>query len=133
MASTESVSTSGTIGFEDLLNRVEQLDKPALLQFVDIVNGLVYKKNKRGDYETQLVKKIKSNIPASIKRRQKELYAKMQNDAISLPERNELILLNSMIEEKTAEKIRLMGELAHFRHISIEQLNHQLNPELTYA
>ncbi len=37
------VLTHRQTGFEDILNRVEQLDKPALLQFADIVNGLVYK------------------------------------------------------------------------------------------
>jgi hypothetical protein len=133
MTNVETVSTNGQTGFEDLLSRIEQFDKPVLLQFADIINGLVYKKNQTSTYEAQLIKKIKSNIPASIKRRQKELYVKMQNNALSLIEKDELILLNSMIEEKTAEKIRLMGELAQLRHISIEELNHQLNPQTNYA
>jgi hypothetical protein len=121
------------LGFEDILNRLEQLDKPALLKFADFVNGLISQKNQGGQREAQLLRKIKTHIPATMKRRQKELYAKMQNNALSLPERDELILLNAMIEEKTAERIILMGELAQLRHISIEQLNHQLNPELSYA
>jgi hypothetical protein len=121
------------MGFEDILNRIEQLDKPALLKFADVVNGLISKKSQVGQRETQLLKKIKSQIPATMKRRQKELYAKMQNNMLSLPEKDELILLNTMIEEKTAERIVLMGELAQLRHISIEQLNHQLNPESSYA
>ena len=114
-------------GFEDILIRVKQLDKPALLQFVDIVKDLVYKKNNTSVYEAQLVKKIKNNIPASLKRRQKELYAKMQNNALTPPEKEELMLLNALIEEQTAEKIRIMGELAQLRHISIEVLNYQLH------
>jgi hypothetical protein len=121
------------MGFEDILNRIEQLDKPALLKFADVVNGLISKKSQVGQRETQLLKKIKSQIPATMKRRQKELYAKMQNNMLSLPEKDELILLNTMIEEKTAERIVLMGELAQLRHISIEQLNHQLSPESSYA
>ena len=133
MTNVETASTNGQTGFEDLLSRIEQFDKPVLLQFADIINGLVYKKNQTSTYQAQLIKKIKSNIPASIKRRQKELYVKMQNNALSLIEKDELILLNSMIEEKTAEKIRLMGELAQLQHISIEELNHQLNPQTNYA
>lgn len=121
------------MGFEDILNRIEQLDKPALLKFADVVNGLISKKSQVGQREAQLLKKIKSQIPATMKRRQKELYAKMQNNMLSLPEKDELILLNTMIEEKTAERIVLMGELAQLRHISIEQLNHQLSPESSYA
>lgn len=77
-------------------------------------------------------RKIKTVIPASIKRRQKELYAQMQKNTLNLPEKNELILLNAMIEEKTAEKIRFMGELAQLKNLSIEQLNRQLNPEKDY-
>ena len=126
------VLTHRQTGFEDILNRVEQLDKPALLQFADIVNGLVYKKNHKEQYEIQLHRKIKTVIPASIKRRQKELYAQMQKNTLNLPEKNELILLNAMIEEKTAEKIRFMGELAQLKNLSIEQLNRQLNPEKDY-
>jgi hypothetical protein len=121
------------MGFEDILTRIEQLDKPALLKFADIVNGLVSKKNQVGQREAQLLKKIKTHIPATMKRRQKELYAKMQDNTLSLLERDELILLNTMIEEKTAERIALMGELAQIQHITIEQLNHQLNPETSYA
>ena len=121
------------LGFEDILNRIEQLDKPAFLKFAGIVNGLISQRSEGEQRETQLLKKIKTHIPATMKRRQKELFAKMQNNILSLPEKDELILLNSMIEEKTAERITLMGELAQLRHTTIEQLNHQLNPEASYA
>ncbi len=121
------------LGFEDIFKRIEQLDKQALLKFADIINGLIYQKNQESEQEAQLLKKIKTHVPATMKRRQKELYTKMQNNTLSLPERDELLLLNSMIEEKVAEKINLMGKLAQLRQISIEQLNHELNPESTYA
>lgn len=127
MANMESISTNRQMGFEDLISRVEQLDKPTLLQFVNIVNGLVYKKNHTRDHEAQLLKKIKTTIPASLKKRQKELYAKMQDNTLHVPEKEELILLNGIIEEKTAEKIRFMGELAQLRGITLGELNHQLN------
>jgi hypothetical protein len=86
----ESVPTNRQMGFEDLISRVEQLDKPSLLQFVNIVNGLVYKKNQTRDHEAQLLKKIKTTIPASLKKRQKELYAKMQDNTLHVPEKEEL-------------------------------------------
>lgn len=121
------------LGFEDIFNRIEQLDKPALLRFAGIINNLIAQKSQEAQREAQLLKKIKTHIPVSMKKRQKELYAKMQTNTLSLPERDELLLLNRMIEEKIAEKITLMGELAQLRHISIEQLNHQLNPQTNYA
>jgi hypothetical protein len=133
MAQVEIVSTPEQMGFEDLLNRIEQFDKTVLLQFADIVNGLVYKKNQTSAYEAQLLRKIKNNIPPSIKRRERELYAKMQNHLITLPEKDELMVLNGLIEQRTADKIRLMGELASLRGITIQELNHQLNPQINYA
>ena len=123
----ESVSINRQMGFEDLISHVEQLDKTTLLQFVNIVNGLVSKNNQTADYETQLLKKIKTSIPASLKKRQKELYVKMQDNTLRVPERDELILLNGIIEDKTAEKIRFMGELAQLRGITLGELNRQLN------
>ena len=123
----------GQLGFEDIFNRIEQLDKSALLKFADIIDGMISQKNKENQQEAQLLRKIKTHIPATMKRRQKELYAKMQNNALSFPERDELLLLNSMIEEKTAERITLIGKLAKLRQISIEQLNNELNPETHYA
>lgn len=123
----------GQLGFEDIFNRIEQLDKSALLKFADIIDGMISQKNQENQQEAQLLKKIKTHIPATMKRRQKELYAKMQNNALSFPERDELLLLNSMIEEKTAERITLIGKLAKLRQISIEQLNNELNPETYYA
>lgn len=123
----------GQLGFEDIFNRIEQLDKSALLKFADIIDGMISQKNQESQQEAQLLKKIKTHIPATMKRRQKELYAKMQNNALSFPERDELLLLNSMIEEKTAERITLIGKLAKLRQISIEQLNNELNPETYYA
>jgi hypothetical protein len=133
MASIEIASTKSHTDFDDLLNRIEQFDKPALLHLADIVNGLVYKKHQQGTYESQLLRKIKNNIPPSIKKRQRELYAQMQNNQISVPEKDELMVLNGLIEQKTAEKIMLMGELAKLRGITLPELNHQLNPQTHYA
>lgn len=51
----------------------------------------------------------------------------MQDNTLRVPEREELILLNGTIEEKTAVKIRFMGELAQLRGVSLGELNRQLN------
>ena len=55
------------------------------------------------------------------------MYAQLQKETISNKEREELELLNNMIEKHTAERIVLMGELAKLRHISLQQLAVQLN------
>ena len=47
----------------------------------------------------------------------------MQDNTLTTPEHEELVLLNGMIEEKTAERIGFMGELAQLRQITLPELN----------
>ena len=56
----------------------------------------------------------------------------MQVNSISTVEKEELVLINNMIEEKTAERILFMGELAKQRNISIHQLATQLEIKPAY-
>lgn len=91
-----------------------------------MVKNFVYNKNHQNTYEAQLLIKIKNHIPPSVKRRQRQLYAQMQNNQISLLEKDELMVLYGLIEQKTAERIMLMGELANLRGITLQELNRQL-------
>lgn len=131
---TIEVKQGISIGFEEIIKGVQQLDNSSLAQFASEINHLVSKRNaKTYDLkETELLKKIKASIPASVKRRQKQLYEKMQEGALSTIEKDELVLLNNMIEEKTAERILFMGELAKQRNISIQQLATQLEIKPAY-
>ena len=56
----------------------------------------------------------------------------MQDDTLTTPEHEELVLLNAMIEEKTAERIGFMGELAQLRQITLPELNRQLSNKTAY-
>lgn len=112
------------LGFEDLLKVIQRLDNQSLSKFAFEVNQLVSKRNypAPNKREIALSKKINTVIPLSIKRRQKELYTMLQQDTITPKEHEELILLNSKLEEKAAERILLMGELAALKGITIQQL-----------
>ena len=116
------------IGFEDILRGIQQLDNQSLAHFAGEINRLVSNRNPENlnREETELLKKIKMSIPHSLKRRQKQLYAKLQDESILTKEREELELLNNMIEEKTAERILLLGELARLKGISLQELHAQL-------
>ena len=116
------------IGFEDILRGIQQLDNQSLAHFVGEINRLVSNRNPENPNreEAELLKKIKMSIPHSLKRRQKQLYAKLQDETILTKEREELELLNNMIEEKTAERIVLLGELARLKGISLQELHAQL-------
>jgi hypothetical protein len=117
------------VGFEEIIKGVQQLDNQSLTTFANEINRLVStRKHLKSDKrEVDLLKKIKTAIPVSVKQRQKQLFARLQEDIISPPERDELILLNNLIEEKTAERIVLIGELAAQRHVSVQELCEQLS------
>ncbi|MBK6995196.1 MAG: hypothetical protein IPH31_09805 [Lewinellaceae bacterium] len=46
----------------------------------------------------------------------------MQLETLMPKEREELLLLNHLLEEKSAERIMLLGELAKLRGIPVQQL-----------
>ena len=112
------------LDFEDLLKSIQRLDNQSLSKFAYEVNQLVSKRtnNAPNKRESELLKEINSIIPASIKRRQKQLYTAFQEDTITQKEHEELVLLNDKLEEKAAERILLLGELATLRGISIQEL-----------
>ena len=116
------------IGFEDILRGIQQLDNQSFAHFAGEINRLVSNRSPENPNreEAELLKKIKMSIPHSLKRRQKQLYAKLQDETILTKEREELELLNNMIEEKTAERIVLLGELARLKGISLQELHAQL-------
>jgi DNA-binding phage protein len=105
-----------------------------LASFASEINRLVSKRKHENtaNQEAQLLKKIKTTIPTSIKRRQKQLFSRFEEDIITEPERDELILLNNAIEEKTAERIVLMGQLAKLRQVTIHQLYRELSVKSNY-
>lgn len=121
---TIEVENGIQLGFEDLLTVIQRLDNQSLSRFAYEVNLIVSKRsyptpNKR---EKDLLKKINTVIPASIRRRQKQLYTTLQQNTITAKEHEELVLLNDTLEKKAAERIELMGELATLKGISIQQL-----------
>ena len=88
---TIEVKQGISIGFEEIIKGVQQLDNSSLAQFASEINHLVSKRNaKTSDLkETELLKKIKASIPPSVKRRQKQLYEKMQENSIPTRGRGE--------------------------------------------
>jgi hypothetical protein len=114
--------------FEDLLKGIQRLDNQSLSNFANEINQLVSKRNNNSPNkrEADLLKKINTVIPSSIKRRQKELYTALQENTITAKEYEELILLNDKLEEKAAERIYLLGELSALKGLSIQQLATQL-------
>jgi hypothetical protein len=76
--------------------------------------------------EEILLKQIKEIIPASIVRRFKQLQAKQHNYTITEKETTEIILLTDFMEEKSAERVALLADLAKIRGVAITDLAKQL-------
>lgn len=123
------------IGLDDIFKGIRQLDNQALATLAGEVNRLVSQRKAPtpAAQEAALLRKIKAVIPASIRHRQKQLYAKLQEEAITVPEHEELVLLNGIIEEKNAERILLIGELATLRGVPVRELALQLKPKNSHA
>ena len=90
------------------------------MQTIEVSQGVNF-------HEAELIKKLKTAIPPSIKRRQRQLFSKLQDATINSIERDQLLLLNDLIEQKTAERIVLMGELAKIQKKSILQLSEEFD------
>jgi hypothetical protein len=118
------------VSLTKILQGIKKLDANTLDKFAEEVNSLAAdKKAKPSQREAELLKKIKTIIPASIKREEKRLYAKMQDGTITQKEHEELLSLLDFMENKAAERIHLMSELAELRGISLQNLAEQLMPK----
>ncbi len=125
---TIDIENGAQLGIEDLLKVIQNFDNQSLSKFAVEVNQLVSKRNNNAPIkrEADLLKQIKTAIPISIKKRQKQLYDMLHQGTITPKERDELLLLNDKLEEKAAERIHLMGELAVLKGIPIQELAAQL-------
>ena len=126
---TIEINEGVRVSLTKILQGIEKLDANTLDKFAQEVNSLViYKQSKQSaKREAGLLKQIKSIIPASVKREEKRLFAKMQQGTITPKEHDELLFLLDFMENKAAERIHLMGELATLRGISLPELVKQLN------
>jgi len=132
---TIEIQTGVRVGFEDILIGIRQLDNQALTKFAGEVNALLAQREVKTSavQEAELIKKIKIVIPASMRQRQKQLCARLEADTISKQEKEELELLHNMMENKAAERILLMGELAKLRGITVQQIVAEFRPKTSHA
>lgn len=115
------------INLDELTQQLSQLDELVLTNFLislnDKLNG--HAQLLQISEETILLQKIKSIVPASILRQYRKLRKKAQQQTISDTEHRELLLLSDFIEEKTAEKINLLSNLAQLRQVPLNTILQQ--------
>ena len=115
------------VGINDLVQRLAQLDESELASFFASLNEKIndYPQVQRFSEETLLLHKIKNIVPASVVRQYKSLRKKAHQQTISEKEKQELLLVSDFIEEKTAEKINMLAELAKIRKVSFNEILQQ--------
>lgn len=123
------------VSTDEFINSVSHLDATALGVLLEHVQKALQVRNYPPvhERESQLLAEIRGIIPASVLRRFRQLRLKQQNGTIVNKEQEELQLLADMMEEKSAERVLLLGELAELRKVSLPELRKQFRLQDFYA
>lgn len=122
------------VGFEELVQGLAQLNATELNSFLTKANQIAIKQEKTPvlKQEEDLIKEIKSIIPASILKHFKQLQSKMHDDTITEKERSEMILLTDFMEQKSAERVILLTKLSQLKGVSVLELVDTLKIKKSY-
>jgi hypothetical protein len=119
-----------SISFDDLILGLSRLDLQELTAFFEKLNQQLSLNEPPAPQQRQeilLLKQIRTILPRSVMRRYKALKRKQYEQPLSQPEQAEILGLIEFIEQKTAERVYLLGALAKLRQIPITELVQQLN------
>ena len=123
-----NVSPEIQIEVEKVLDGVAQLDTPELEQFLTQVSTLLAqrKATNLSKRETELLLKINQGLSSDLQQQYDALMAKLQADTISPPEHKTLLDLIDQIEQRDADRMKALVELAQLRNLPLETLLNQL-------
>ena len=122
---TVEIKNGFKVSFDELIQSVTRLNALELNTFLNRLHQATAQQSPTQE-EKMLLTQIKDIIPASIVRRFKELQAKQHNNTITEKESSEIVLLIDFIEEKSAERVALLGRLAQIQGIPVTDLARQL-------
>ena len=122
---TVEIKNGFKISFDELIQSVTRLNALELNTFLNRLHQATAQQSPAQE-EKILLTQIKNIIPPSIIRRFKELQIKQHNDTITEKESSEIVLLTDFIEEKSAERVALLGRLAQIQGVAITDLAKQL-------
>jgi len=122
------------ISTDELVNSVSGMEVSVLnLLLEQVQKTLIVHQNNTDRNQAQLLTEIKNILPPSVLRRYRQLRIKQQNGTIVSKEQDEMQLLSDILEEKMAERVVLLGELARLRNISLSELRKQVRLQDLYA
>jgi hypothetical protein len=122
--STIEIRKGLQVSLDDLVTSLSKMDMSELKNFADKMNHLVDLRHDTAsdEAEREVIQQIKDIIPASVVRRFKQLKKKQDAGTLTPKEQEETILLTDFMEEKSTERVFLIGLLAKKRNISVAEL-----------
>ena len=119
-----TIPIEAQVSTEQLLRAVERLPPQELATFVAQVLALRAQRQAPhlGQVETGLLLQINQGLPIVVQRRFDELVAKRQAETITPDELQELITITDQIEQRDAQRLATLVELAQLRGTTVPEL-----------
>lgn len=132
---TITIGNNFKIGFDELAQSLSQLNANDLNDFfVRLQKASVLTVVEPNlPNEIILLRQIKTIIPASVVRRFKTLQNKQHNQTITEKELSEMLMLTDFMEEKSAERVMLLANLAKIKNTTPRELARQLRLKTYHA
>ena len=113
---------------EQLLQAALQMPRAELEQFVARLLTLKISQDTPhlSQAESELLLTINEGIPAATQQRLDALIAKRQAHTLTRGEHQELLQITEQIEQRDAERLQHLIELAALRHVTLDALMQQL-------
>jgi hypothetical protein len=123
------------VSTDDLLHAVEHLPDSELQDFLERAWRLRAARvaNHLTTSETVLLENIAKAIPAEVQERFDALVTKRNENTLSQPERQELLLLTDQIENFDAIRVEALATLAAIRNTDLQSLMNNLGIKAQYT
>ena len=121
-------NSSITIDLNSILGELANLDTSNLHGFTNEVVKLLLGRisDQRKEKEWSLIYQIYTVIPPDTYSRYHDLVPKLEAEELSEPERSEFLALHEKMEAYSAERLKLLSELASIRKVSLKEVMEQL-------
>jgi hypothetical protein len=123
-----TVQVEANLSSAQLLQAVKQLAPAELDQFTHQV--LALRAHRQAPHvsaaEAQLLLKINEGLPDPLRQRYDTLIQKRTAGVLTAEELAELVQLGDQVEQREADRLQALVQLAHLRQISLDQLMQDL-------
>ncbi|MDO8367779.1 MAG: hypothetical protein Q7T20_13340 [Saprospiraceae bacterium] len=131
MTSTGKILTrsKATVDLDEIIEGMTAIDTATLEQFMQQVGNLVARKkapNHLSERESDLLMAINYCIPAELQQRFEVLHVKSQSGILTAEEHAEMLQLIDQLEQKHAERLEKLIDLAQLRGVPLKMLMQDL-------